>query len=124
MVQDWVCSWNYTTNMARPAGKIFMFLALLFVAGCLVWGCVLIWKIDFVPIGLNISGTQVVITSGYSDYGIAYDDITGVELLDSLPDDDYRISLYRIYAGPGDYDRRRTGVCEQQRSAGDRGMDA
>ena len=50
MVQDWVCSWNYTTNMARPAGKIFMFLALLFVAGCLVWGCVLIWKIDFVPI--------------------------------------------------------------------------
>ena len=35
-------------------------------------------KIDFVPIGLNISGTQVVITSGYSDYGIACDDITGV----------------------------------------------
>lgn len=90
MVQDWACSWNYTTNMARPAGKIFMFLALLFVAGCLVWGCVQIWKIDFVPIELNISGTQVVITSGYSDYGIACEDITGVELLDSLPDDDYR----------------------------------
>lgn len=90
MVQDWACSWNYTTNMARPAGKIFMFLALLFVAGCLVWGCIQIWKIDFVPIELNISGTQVVITSGYSDYGIACEDITGVELLDSLPDDDYR----------------------------------
>lgn len=90
MVQDWACSWNYTTNMARPAGKIFMFLALLFVAGCLVWGCIQIWKIDFVPIELNISGTQVVITSGYSDYGIACADITGVELLDSLPDDDYR----------------------------------
>ena len=90
MVQDWACSWNYTTNMARPAGKIFMFLALLFVAGCLVWGCIQIWKIDFVPIELNISGTQVVITSGYSDYGIACADITGVELLDGLPDDDYR----------------------------------
>ena len=90
MVQDWACTWNYTTNMARPAGKIFMFLALLFVAGCLIWGCVQIWKIDFVPIELNISGKQVVITSGYSDYGIACDDITGVELLDSLPDDDYR----------------------------------
>ena len=90
MVQDWACSWNYTTNMARPAGKIFMFLALLFVAACLVWGCVQIWKIDFVPIELNISGKQVVITSGYSDYGIACDDITGVELLDGLPDDDYR----------------------------------
>lgn len=87
---DMACSWNYTTNMARPAGKIFMFLALLFVAGCLVWGCVQIWKIDFVPIELNISGTQVLITSGYSDYGIACADITGVELLDGLPDDDYR----------------------------------
>ena len=90
MVQDWACTWNYTTNMARPAGKIFMFLALLFVAGCLIWGCVQIWKIDFVPIELNISGKQVVITSGYSDYGIACADITGVELLDGLPDDDYR----------------------------------
>ena len=39
MVQDWACSWNYTTNMAKPAGKIFMFLAIVFVAVCLVWGC-------------------------------------------------------------------------------------
>ena len=90
MVQDWACSWNYTTNMAKPVGKVFMFLAIVFVAVCLVWGCVEMWKIDFVPIELNTSGTQVEITSGYSDYDIAYDDITGVELLDSLPDDDYR----------------------------------
>ena len=90
MVQDWACSWNYTTNMAKPAGKIFMFLAIVFVAVFLVWGCVEMWKIDFVPIELNTSDTQVEITSGYSDYDIAYDDITGVELLDSLPDDDYR----------------------------------
>ena len=90
MVQDWACSWNYTTNMAKPAGKIFMFLAIVFVAVCLVWGCVEMWKIDFVPIEVNPTGTQVEITSGYSDYEIAYDDITGVELLDSLPDDDYR----------------------------------
>lgn len=90
MVQDWACSWNYTTNMAKPAGKIFMFLAIVFVAVFLVWGCVEMWKIDFVPIEVNPTGTQVEITSGYSDYEIAYDDITGVELLDSLPDDDYR----------------------------------
>ena len=90
MVQDWACSWNYTTNMAKPAGKICMFLAIVLVAVCLVWGCVEMWKIDFVPIELNISGTQVLITSGYSDYGIACADITGMELLDGLPDDDYR----------------------------------
>ena len=90
MVQDWACSWNYTTNMAKPAGKICMFLAIVFVAVCLVWGCVEMWKIDFVPIGVNVSEDQVEITSGYSDYVIDCDDITGVELLEKLPNDDYR----------------------------------
>ena len=113
MVQDWACSWNYTTNMAKPAGKIFMFLAIVFVAVFLVWGCVEMWKIDFVPIELNTSDTQVEITSGYSDYDIAYDDITGVELLDSLPDDDYR----RINGGAdqhkmmGRFKGEKTGKC-------------
>lgn len=113
MVQDWACSWNYTTNMAKPAGKIFMFLAIVFVAVCLVWGCVEMWKIDFVPIEVNPTGTQVEITSGYSDYEIAYDDITGVELLDSLPDDDYR----RINGGEdqhkmmGRFKGEKTGKC-------------
>ena len=114
MVQDWACSWNYTTNMAKPAGKIFMFLAIVFVAVCLVWGCVEMWKIDFVPIEVNPTGTQVEITSGYSDYEIAYDDITGVELLDSLPDDDYR----RINGGEdqhkmmGRFKGEKTGKCQ------------
>ena len=113
MVQDWACSWNYTTNMAKPAGKIFMFLAIVFVAVCLVWGCVEMWKIDFVPIEVNPTGTQLEITSGYSDYEIAYDDITGVELLDSLPDDDYR----RINGGAdqhkmmGRFKGEKTGKC-------------
>ena len=113
MVQDWACSWNYTTNMAKPAGKIFMFLAIVFVAVFLVWGCVEMWKIDFVPIELNTSDTQVEITSGYSDYDIAYDDITGVELLDSLPDYDYR----RINGGEdqhkmmGRFKGEKTGKC-------------
>lgn len=114
MVQDWACSWNYTTNMAKPAGKIFMFLAIVFVAVFLVWGCVEMWKIDFVPIEVNPTGTQVEITSGYSDYEIAYDDITGVELLDSLPDDDYR----RINGGEdqhkmmGRFKGEKTGKCQ------------
>ena len=90
-----------------------MFLAIVFVAVFLVWGCVEMWKIDFVPIELNTSDTQVEITSGYSDYDIAYDDITGVELLDSLPDDDYR----RINGGAdqhkmmGRFKGEKTGKC-------------
>lgn len=71
------------------------------------------WKIDFVPIELNTSDTQVEITSGYSDYEIDYDDITGVELLDGLPDDDYR----RVNGGEdrhkmmGRFKGKNTGKC-------------
>lgn len=99
LVQDWACSWNYTTNMAKPAGKICTALVILIVAVGMAWLYVVLWKIDFVPIELNMSGTQVEITSGYSDYDIAYGDITGVELLDRLPDDDYR----RINGGEDQY---------------------
>ena len=71
------------------------------------------WKIDFVPIGVNLTGTQVEITSGYSDYDIAYDEITGAELLDGLPDDDYR----RVNGGEdrnkmmGRFKGKNTGKC-------------
>lgn len=99
LVQDWTCSWNYTTNMAKPAGKIFTVITVLIVLVGMAWLYVELWKIDFVPIEVNASGQQVEITSGYSDYDIAYGDITGVELLDRLPDDDYR----RINGGEDQY---------------------
>lgn len=90
LVQDWMCSWNYTTNMARPAGKISMAIGF----GILVIGlpllCVIFLRIDFTPIALKAGDTQVEITSGYSDVEIDYEEILGVRLIDELPEDDYK----------------------------------
>lgn len=89
LVQDWACSWNYSTNMAKPGAKIFAGVALILTAGCLIWVCVLMWKIDFTPIAMTISDEYVEITSGYSDLKIAYDEMQGLKVIDSLPQDKY-----------------------------------
>ncbi len=90
IVQDWVCSWNYTTNMAKPAGKIFLAAGLAVTAAVLIVACVLMWRIDFTPISLEAEKTKVTVTSGYSDVELDYDEILGVELLDRLPEDEYK----------------------------------
>ncbi len=88
-MQDWACSWNYTTNMAKTGAKIFTGAAVVLTAGCLIWVCVLMWKIDFTPIELTSEEGYVQITSGYSDLTISSDEIGKVEVLDSVPEDRY-----------------------------------
>lgn len=100
MVQDWACSWNYTTNMARPAAKICMAATILIVAAGLIWLSVVMLRLDFTPIGLKTTQTHVEITSGDSDYEIAYEDIVDVRLIDQLPEEDY-------HRKRGTYDERR-----------------
>ena len=113
IVQDWVCTWNYATNMARPAGKISLAAGLLIGVGCLVVAVVMIFKMEFTPIEVRISTDEVAVTSGYSDLFLTYDEITDVELLDSLPKDDYR----RVNGGDdgrmlvGKFRGKETGKC-------------
>ncbi|WP_072523640.1 hypothetical protein [Clostridium sp. Marseille-P3244] len=90
IVQDWVCSWNYTTNMAKPAGKIFLAAGIVVTGAVLILACVLMWRIDFTPINLEAEEAKVSVTSGYSDVELGYDEILGVELLDRLPEDEYK----------------------------------
>ncbi len=90
LVQDWVCSWNYTTNMARPAGKICMAAGLIVTAVCLVAMCVIMVYIEFTPLQVELGGECIRITSGYYDTELDYDEITEVNLLDALPEDEYR----------------------------------
>ena len=44
---------------------------------------------DFVPVQMSIDGTQVSITSGYTDTSFSTDEILNLQLLDSLPDDSF-----------------------------------
>lgn len=90
IVQDWVCSWNYATNMARPAGKISLAAGIIIGVGCLIFAIVMTFKMEFTPIEMWIDPQKVEITSGYSDFSLAYDEITDVEIMEELPEDDYK----------------------------------
>lgn len=90
LVQDWACSWNYTTNMGRPAGKIFMAAGILVTVICLVFMCGLMLYMEFTPLTIRLEESQLEISSGYYDKVLDYGDITGVKLLDELPEEHYR----------------------------------
>lgn len=89
-VQDWACSWNYTVNLARPAGKAWMAAGIAVTAVCLIWLCVEMVKLDFVSIQMEVQEDGLSITSGYTDISLSYGEILGVRLIDELPEDEYR----------------------------------
>lgn len=89
IVQDWVCSWNYTTNMARPAGKICLGLGIIVTIVCLGLADVMLLRFEFTPIEVAVTQDSVKITSGYSDETIRYDEIQDIRLLEELPEDDF-----------------------------------
>lgn len=113
IVQDWVCPWNYATNMARPAGKISLAAGIIIGVGCLIFAVVMTFKMEFTPIEMWIDPQRVEITSGYSDFSLAYDEITDVEIMEELPEDDYK----RVNGGDdgrvlvGKFRGKETGKC-------------
>ena len=90
LVQDRICSINYSSNMARPAARIFTAAVLAAIAALLIWMCVMFVKIDFTPTVVTISDQNVEITSSLWDTEFERSDIRSVELVDELPDDDFR----------------------------------
>lgn len=113
IVQDWVCPWNYTTNMARPAGKIFLALGIIVTVGCLVLASAVLLRFELTPIEVAVTRDSVEITSGYSDETIRYDEIQDIRLLEQLPEDDYK----KVNGGDtkdmltGKFRGRETGNC-------------
>ena len=90
IVQDWVCPWNYTTNMAKPVGKLCLSGGIIVTVACLSVAVVLLMKFELTPVEMTVGQEGVEITSGYSDMEIRYDEIRGIEMLPGLPEDDYR----------------------------------
>ena len=89
VVQDWMCSWNYSSNMAHPASKVILAIGLSFLVIGLPVLCVVMLRLDFTPIELTLGREGLAVTSGYSDVELDYDEILDVRLLDELPEDRY-----------------------------------
>ena len=69
--------------MARPAGKISFAAGIVITIVCLLWVCVLMFRIDFTPIKVSVGSDKIEITSGYSDMEIDIDEVQSAELLPS-----------------------------------------
>lgn len=80
-VQDRINGMNYTTNMGKPVG-VYMTIGLLTgTVILLVWVCVMMLRMDFIPIHLVEDGDGFQITSGYTDTEIRKSEIRSVRLL-------------------------------------------
>lgn len=88
-VQDWTCTANYSTNMGRPAGKIFTFASIGFIAVIFVSVCIIFLKFDFTPVRLKVAENRADITSPMYPLNFKTGDISEVKLLDVLPDDSF-----------------------------------
>lgn len=90
IVQDWVCPYNYTTNMARPAAKVFLVLTVVFAVGLFIFVAAMLAKFELTPIHVMVTRERVEVTSGYTDVTLSYDEIQDIDLLDRLPDEEYK----------------------------------
>lgn len=85
-VQDRFCSANYTTNMARPAGKILTIGTVAVVGVMLVWMCAMFLKIDLTPRYLKVEGEKVTVSAPFYSIDFNVDEIKDIELVDRLPE--------------------------------------
>ena len=89
-VQDRFNSMNYTTNVGKPAGRYMFGGTCIVVVVLLFWMCIVFLRMDFTPIRLVADGTDVRITSGYTNTTMKKKEIRSVKLLENgLPEDHY-----------------------------------
>lgn len=90
-VQDRFNSMNYTTNVGKPAGRYMFGGICIVVVVLLFWMCIVFLRMDFTPIRLVADGTDVRITSGYTNTTMKKKEIRSVKLLENgLPEDHYK----------------------------------
>lgn len=89
-VQDRFNSMNYTTNLGRPVGRYMYGGIAIVTVALLIWMCIVFLRMDFTPIRLVTDGTEVRITSGYTNTTMEEKEIQSVKMLENgLPEDQY-----------------------------------
>lgn len=89
-VQDRFNGMNYTTNMGKPAGRYLTAGGLVGMVILLIWFCIMMLRMDFIPVHLADAGDYFEITSGYTDTEIKKSELQSVQLLENgLPDEKF-----------------------------------
>lgn len=106
MVEDRLCSVNFTFNMAKTSAKIMMGIALIGTVLLLIWMCGIFVEMDFTKMGIEKNGNQVEILAGSYEYTFSVKEIEDIEVVKDLPDEklnringaatsDYLLGKYR-----------------------------
>lgn len=89
-VQDRFNGMNYTTNLGKPIGVYMTVGVLVGTVILLIWVCIMMLRLDFIPVHLADAGDRFEITSGYTDTEVRKSDIQSVHLLEKgLPDEHF-----------------------------------
>lgn len=89
MIQDRMCSSNYSLNMGKPGARYLTGIGIVAIALAVLWMLVVFFQMDFVRPGLQIEKAQVSVRS--AEYGITFEreDIREIELLEDLPEEEF-----------------------------------
>lgn len=88
-VQDRYSSTNYSLNIGRKGGKIFLAVITIGTLSLFIWMCVMFVRMDFTPVCLKIDAEHVKITSGYTGAEFDKDEIEEIKLIEKLPDEKF-----------------------------------
>ena len=90
MVQDRMCSSNYSLNMGKPGARYLAGIGIVAIVLVVLWMLIVFFQMDFVHPKLQIEETQVTVRS--AEYGITFgrEEIREIELLDALPEEEFR----------------------------------
>lgn len=88
-VQDRYSSTNYSLNIGRKGGKIFLAVITIGTLSLFIWMCVMFVRMDFTPVRLKIDAEHVKITSGYTGAEFDKDEIEEIKLIEKLPDEKF-----------------------------------
>lgn len=84
-VPDRMCSTNYTVNLERTAGKVFMGVTIGGTILLTVGLCIMFLCMDFIDMTLEIGDTQVCVKAAMYDLEFPRDEIQSVEVVQELP---------------------------------------
>lgn len=87
IVQDRMCSTNFTLNMAKTSAKVITAITVVGVILLLIWMCGIFVNMEFTKIGLRMNENQIEILSGGYDYTFSDKEIQDVEVVEELPDE-------------------------------------
>ena len=91
MIQDRMCSSNYSLNMGKPGARYLAGIGIVAIVLVVLWMPIVFFQMDFVHPKLQIEETQVTVHVLQSmELHLAGEDIREIELLDALPEEEFR----------------------------------